>query len=121
MIYSEIESFLLLILIGEEYFQKTQEQKVLEEKLKKQKENTDYLKFKQEQLKLSNSCKNFNINIKKKLINDNTTSKNKIMNNNILLTEYHISLIKKRIPFNKVQKNFKLNLIFHHCFDNDIC
>ena len=46
------------ILIGEEYFQKTQEQKVLEEKLKKQKENTDYLKFKQEQLKLDED-KNF--------------------------------------------------------------
>ena len=76
------------------------------------------VKQKHEQLKLSNSCKNFNINIKKKLINDNTTSKNKIMNNNILLTEYHISLIKKRIPFFKTEKNFKLNLIYKSTIEN---
>ena len=56
----------------------------------------------------SNSCKNFNINIKQKLRNKEIISQD----NNILLTEYHISLIKKRIPFFKVQKNFKLNLIY---------
>ena len=46
------------ILIGEEYFKKTEEQKNLEEKLKKEKENADYIKFKQEQLKLDED-KNF--------------------------------------------------------------
>ena len=67
----------------------------------------------QKQISLSNSCKNFNINIKQKLRNKETnfTSNNK-QDNNILLTEYHISLIKKRIPFFKSQKNFKLNLIY---------
>ena len=46
------------ILVGEEYFQKTEEQKILEEKLKKAKENDDYIKFKQDQLKLDED-KNF--------------------------------------------------------------
>ena len=46
------------ILVGEEYFQKTEEQKLLEEKLKKAKENDDYIKFKQDQLKLDED-KNF--------------------------------------------------------------
>ena len=46
------------ILVGEEYFQKTEEQKLLEEKMKKVKENDDYVKFKQDQLKLDND-KNF--------------------------------------------------------------
>ena len=68
---------------------------------------------KQKQISLSNSCNNFNINIKQKLRNKeiNSSSNNK-QDNNILLTEYHISLIKKRIPFFKSQKNFKLNLIY---------
>jgi len=69
---------------------------------------------KPEQINFS-TCKNFNINIKKKLISkeQNSTPKNHPNNNNILLTEYHISLIKKRIPYFKYQKkNFKLNLIY---------
>ena len=69
---------------------------------------------KPEQINFS-TCKNFNINIKKKLISkeQNSTPKNISNTNNILLTEYHISLIKKRIPYFKYQKkNFKLNLIY---------
>ena len=69
---------------------------------------------KPEQINFS-TCKNFNINIKKKLISkeQNSTPKNISNTNKILLTEYHISLIKKRIPYFKYQKkNFKLNLIY---------
>ena len=66
----------------------------------------------EKQIKLSNSCENININIKKKLKGEEKISKNKY-NNNFLLTEYHISLIKKRIPFFKsLNNNFKLNLIY---------
>ena len=66
----------------------------------------------EKQIKLSNSCENININIKKKLKGEEKISKNKY-NNNFLLTEYHISLIKKRIPFFKnMNNNFKLNLIY---------
>ena len=66
----------------------------------------------EKQIKLSNSCKNININIKKKLNGEVKIPKNKY-NNNFLLTEYHISLIKKRIPFFKnMNNNFKLNLIY---------
>ena len=46
------------ILIGEKYFEKTEEQKALEEKLKKIKENENYNKFKQDQMKLDQD-KNF--------------------------------------------------------------
>ena len=46
------------ILIGEEYFTKTEEQNEIDEKMKKAKENDDYVKFKQDQLKLDND-KNF--------------------------------------------------------------
>ena len=62
------------------------------------------------QIRLLNSCKNMNINIKKILKDNKSELKN--IQNNILLTEYHISLIKKRIPFFKNTKNFKLNLIY---------
>ena len=66
----------------------------------------------EKQIKLSNSCENININIKKKLKGEEKIPKNKY-NNNFLLTEYHISLIKKRIPFFKnMNNNFKLNLIY---------
>ena len=66
----------------------------------------------EKQIKLSNSCENININIKKNLKGEEKISKNKY-NNNFLLTEYHISLIKKRIPFFKnMNNNFKLNLIY---------
>ena len=46
------------ILVGEQYFEKTQEQKVLEEKLNKIRENDNYNKFKQDQMKLDQD-KNF--------------------------------------------------------------
>jgi serine/threonine protein kinase len=46
------------ILIGEQYFEKTEEQKVLEEKLNKIRENDNYNKFKQDQMKLDQD-KNF--------------------------------------------------------------
>ena len=73
----------------------------------------EWINQQQNQITLSNSCKNFNINIKQKLKGkENKLSSNNKQDNNILLTEYHISLIKKRIPFFKVQKNFKLNLIY---------
>ena len=66
----------------------------------------------EKQIESSNSCKNININIKKKLKGEEKISKNKY-NNNFLLTEYHISLIKKRIPyFKNLNGNFKLNLIY---------
>ena len=66
----------------------------------------------QKQIKKSNSFNNFNINIKKKLIENKFQPKNKLESNNILLTEYHISLIKKRIPYFKSCKNIQLNLIY---------
>ena len=46
------------VLVGEKYFEKNEEEKLLEEKLKKVKENDDYIKFKQDQLKLDED-KNF--------------------------------------------------------------
>ena len=46
------------ILVGEQYFEKTEEQKVLEEKLNKIRENDNYNKFKQDQMKLDQD-KNF--------------------------------------------------------------
>ena len=46
------------ILVGEQYFEKTEEQKVLEEKLNKIRENENYNKFKQDQMKLDQD-KNF--------------------------------------------------------------
>ena len=46
------------VLVGEEYFVKTEEQKVLEEKLKKAKEHDNYIQFKAAQLKLDED-KNF--------------------------------------------------------------
>ena len=46
------------ILIGEQYFEMTEEEKVLEQKLKKVKDNDSYIKFKQDQLKLDED-KNF--------------------------------------------------------------
>ena len=64
----------------------------------------------QMQIKSSNSCKNLNINIKKRLKGEESKPKTKPIN--ILLNEYHISLIKKRIPFFKSLNNFKLNLIY---------
>ena len=69
------------------------------------------------QIKSSNSSKNLNINIKKKLKGEEAAPKNKPIN--ILLTEYHISLIKKRIPFFKSISNFKLNLIYKSTTEND--
>ena len=46
------------VLVGEKYFEKNEEEKLIEEKLKKVKENDDYIKFKQDQLKLDED-KNF--------------------------------------------------------------
>ena len=71
----------------------------------------------QKQIKLSNSCKNMNINVKKKLKENETKPKNKI--NEILLSDYHVSLMKKRIPFLKNAKNFKLNLIYKSSSEKD--
>ena len=76
---------------------------------KKNNPNKDINTNQQMKIKLSNSCKNL-INIKKKLKGEELKPKNKPIN--ILLNEYHISLIKKRIPFFKSLNNFKLNLIY---------
>ena len=46
------------VLIGEQYFEKNEEEKLFEEKLKKVRENDDYIQFKQDQLKLDED-KNF--------------------------------------------------------------
>ena len=77
----------------------------------------------QQKLKSSNSSKNLEFNIKKILTkltekkskkNPKPDKKEINENNNILLTDYHISLIQKRIPFfhNFSSKNYKLNLIY---------
>ena len=69
------------------------------------------------QIKSSNSCKNMNINVKKKLKENEIKQKDKI--NDILLSDYHVALIKKRIPFFKNTKNFKLNLIYKSSSEKD--
>ena len=85
--------------------------------------NLNNFNIEQQKLKSSNSCKNLEFNIKKILTkltekkskkNPKPDKKEINENNNILLTDYHISLIQKRIPFfqNFSSKNYKLNLIY---------